>query len=153
MTEQLWPYRPPSRPVSAPPPLWTSTPETPGQLTIDRARIRSHLLGDGPLAPAAVDDVERLLLAVEELGSNALRHGRPPVRMTIAATGTGWVLVVSDAGVDRPPAPAIGRDAAQGGLGLYLIARIAQAHGWHADLDRKHVWARIDFFAAPTGAA
>jgi hypothetical protein len=55
------------------------------------------------------------------------------------------VLDVSDGAVDEPPMPAVDRDAARGGLGLYLIARIAAAHGWGVANGRKHVWARIDF--------
>jgi hypothetical protein len=46
--------------------------------------------------------------------------------------------------LDLVGAPAVGRDAAQGGLGLYLVAQICGTHGWTVDGDRKHVWARID---------
>ena len=55
-----------------------------------------------------------------------------------------WLLDVSDAAVDRPPTPAIDRDAADGGLGLYLIAQMCSAHGWTVDEERKHVWACVD---------
>jgi hypothetical protein len=55
--------------------------------------------------------------------------------------------------VDRPPQPAVGRDAAHGGLGLYLVARIFVAHGWPVDGDREHVWARIDATGAETRQA
>lgn len=58
--------------------------------------------------------------------------------------GDSWLLTVSDAAPDQPPAPAIGRDAADGGLGLYLIARLCSAHGWFQDGTRKTVWARLD---------
>jgi two-component sensor histidine kinase len=100
-----------------------------------------------PRGPGTVD-VDRLLLTFEELGSNALRHGRLPVQVTVTSTGTGWVLDVADAAGDRPPTPAIGRDAAEGGLGLYLIARITSGHGWDVIDGRKHVWACIEFARA-----
>jgi len=91
------------------------------------------------------DAVERLLLVYEELGSNALRHGRGPVRMVLTAFDRYWLLVVSDAAADVPPLPATDRDAAEGGLGLYLVARVCGAHGWTQGEDgRKHVWAQID---------
>jgi hypothetical protein len=99
--------------------------------------------------PAGADEgaVERLLLAYEELASNALRHGRGPVRITVTTTGAFWLLEVSDASTDTPPSPAVGRDPAQGGLGLHLVARISEAHGWAIDGARKVVWARIDYLA------
>src|SRR3954447_925276 len=36
-----------------------------------------------------------------------------------------------------PPTPAQGRDAAQGGLGLPLVAGIGAAHGWQITGDGK----------------
>jgi hypothetical protein len=68
--------------------------------------------------------------------------------VAVTATGTSWLLEVSDAAAARPPYPAVGRDAAEGGLGLYMVARICGAHGWAAEGDCKIVWARIDFIHA-----
>jgi hypothetical protein len=48
---------------------------------------------------------------------------------------------VSDADTSTPPTPAVDRDPAQGGLGLYLIAELSTAHGWYVDGDAKTVWA------------
>jgi hypothetical protein len=65
--------------------------------------------------PAAV---EQLLLAFEELSSNALRHGRHRVRVEVIAADGFRLLDVSDAAIDQPPLPAVGRDAAYGEWGL-----------------------------------
>jgi signal transduction histidine kinase len=92
----------------------------------------------------AVGAVERLLLVFEEIGSNALRHGRGSVGITLTRSGTHWLLEVSDAAADAGPAPALDRDAALGGLGLYVVARVCGAHGWYLDGGRKTVWARLD---------
>lgn len=90
------------------------------------------------------DGLERLLLAFEELASNGLRHGRPPVHVEVTATDHGWLIDVTDAAPERPPTPAVGRDAAEGGLGLYLVARLCTAYGWTVQQGRKHVWACIE---------
>src|SRR4051794_31827358 len=101
----------------------------------------------GGSRPAVAEEgaVERLLLAFEELASNALRHGRQPIRVEVTADAGFWLLDVSDAAVDQPPTPAVGRDAAYGGMGLYLVASICTAHGWLIDRGRKHAWGCIDY--------
>lgn len=161
--QTLWTRCPLPRPDSAAVALWAGAPETVAELSVMRRQLRTALLGDGRPGGAddvgrddvEQDDVERLLLVFEELASNGLRHGRPPVLVTVVATGTGWLLDVTDAAVDHAPAPAVGRDAAAGGLGLYLVARLCSAHGWLVEHDRKHAWAHIDFPAAdqPSGSA
>ncbi len=124
--------------------LWDAVPSSPAELTAHRAQLRT-LLVDGLAAEGrCADDLDRLLLAFEELGSNGLRHAGPPVRVTVTATSTGWVLDLTDDAGDAPPVPAVGRDAAEGGLGLYLIARLASDNGWEPVAGRKHVWACID---------
>jgi hypothetical protein len=139
-----WEQRPP--PDVAPGASWRGTPHTAAELTALRAQLHAALR-DGPLAlGASADAVEAVLLAFEELASNGLRHGRPPVHVTVTAAGAGWLLEVSDAAADRPPTPAVGRDPVHGGLGLHLVARLCTAHGWIPRNGRKHVWAHV----APT---
>jgi anti-sigma regulatory factor (Ser/Thr protein kinase) len=148
MTEVLWGRRPRPEPgpdVSA---VWRAEPVTPAELTALRVGLRTALADGARPAGATDDDIERLLLAYEELASNGLRHGRAPVQVTVTTTGSGWLLEVSDAAADRPPHPAVGRDASQGGLGLYLVARLCAAHGWATRGGRKFVWAQIDFASA-----
>ena len=116
-------------------------------LTIIRRQLAAVLHGgDRRWAAVSVSEgaEERLLLCVEELTCNALRHGRAPVKVDLAAFDHYWLLVVGDAAVATPPTPAIDQDAADGGLGLYLVARICGAHGWTVEASRKVAWIRID---------
>jgi len=91
---------------------------------------------------------EQLILAFDELASNALRHGERPVVATVVAGSGGWLLDVSDRAAGVMPTPAVDRDPAKGGLGLHLVARMSVAHGWYVDDDCKHVWACLP--ATPT---
>ncbi|MGY1633169.1 ATP-binding protein [Geodermatophilus sp. SYSU D01186] len=103
-----------------------------------RADLRRHLTA---ACPGLADLRDRLILALDEMASNALRHGGGHVRAAVRTTGEGWLIEVSDAAVSTPPSPAVGRDPSEGGLGLYLIAELATAHGWYTAAGAKHVWA------------
>jgi signal transduction histidine kinase len=87
---------------------------------------------------------------VSNLVSNALKYGPParPVRVVVDGTGADLALAVSDEGEslaaqDREAIfePFQSRRAAQGamrssvGLGLFIVRRIAEAHGGSVELD------------------
>ncbi|MCF6509322.1 ATP-binding protein [Blastococcus sp. MG754426] len=103
-----------------------------------RAEVRARLSG-----PGLADLLDRLVLALDEMASNALRHGGGEVRATLRTTGDAYLLEVTDQAAQHPPEPAVGRDPSLGGLGLYLIAELAAEHGWYADGAAKHVWALL----------
>src|SRR3954468_14448514 len=147
MSTTAWPHRPPE-PVTDLAARWEGTPGTPADLSGIRRELRAAIR-HRPWPTSSEADLERLLLFVEELASNGLRHGRPPVRVVVTADSNGWLLEVSDAAADRPPVLTRDRDPAAGGLGLPLVARLSAGHGWTVHGERKHVWARIDATAAP----
>ena len=97
------------------------------------------------LEPTIDSDVlDQIVLALDEMASNALRHGGVgPVEASVRTTDSGYLIEVTDSAAARPPTPAIDRDPSQGGLGLYLIARMALRHGWYASARAKHVWALL----------
>jgi anti-sigma regulatory factor (Ser/Thr protein kinase) len=111
------------------------------ELPAVRAGLRSRLTSVGFSGDPDDQASERLVLAFDELASNAVRHGQSPVFATVIAGSGGWLLDVSDRDAETMPAPAIGRDPALGGLGLHLVARLSVAHGWYVDGRDKHVWA------------
>nr|WP_239520397.1 ATP-binding protein [Blastococcus saxobsidens] len=107
-----------------------------------RADVRRELTA-GALASGTPDLIDRLVLALDEMASNALRHGGGAVRAAVGRTTTAYLVEVSDQAARTPPTPAVGRDPSFGGLGLYLIAELADDHGWYAADGAKHVWALL----------
>jgi anti-sigma regulatory factor (Ser/Thr protein kinase) len=75
------------------------------------------------------DLVEDFLLAVDEMASNAVRHGRPPVGLRLWTAPEALVCTISDSGHgwDGPFAgygPAHGEDLSRGGMGLWLARQL-----------------------------
>jgi len=108
-----------------------------------RAELRRGLATQSRGDQEAADLDEAVVLAFDEMASNALRHGGGGVRARVSRTPDAWLIEVRDSAATRPPAPAVGRDPSQGGLGLYLIAEMAHAHGWHLTEGQKNVWALL----------
>jgi anti-sigma regulatory factor (Ser/Thr protein kinase) len=133
---------------SAPPPPatdgWSWDLARISELPQVRAQLRRDLSElTAPGDRAATDRNEAVVLAFDEMASNALRHGGGQVRARVQATADAWLIEVRDAAATRPPEPAVGRDPSQGGLGLYLIAEMADDHGWHLGDGEKSVWALL----------
>jgi anti-sigma regulatory factor (Ser/Thr protein kinase) len=90
-----------------------------------RHAVAERLAGLG----GSPDLVEDLHLAVDEMCSNAVRHGGPPVQLRLWASAERVVCTISDrgAGMDDPFAgygPAHGTDLSQGGMGLWLARQL-----------------------------
>ncbi|GAB3362650.1 ATP-binding protein [Modestobacter lapidis] len=134
-------------PSSAPPPAtggWNWEFSHVSELPRARAQLRAGLAAASDQQdPAAAELNEAVVLAFDEMASNALRHGGGGVRARVQPAGGAWLVEVCDEAPTRPPQPAIGRDPSQGGLGLYLIAEMSDAHGWHLEADTKSVWALL----------
>jgi anti-sigma regulatory factor (Ser/Thr protein kinase) len=135
-----------SWPSSPPPPAgdgWDWELTSVAELPRVRQDLRRGLAAasGGHHDTAEVD--EAVVLAFDEMASNALRHGGGGVRARVRPTPDAWLIEVRDAAASRPPQPAVGRDPSQGGLGLYLIAEMARDHGWHVADGHKAVWALL----------
>ncbi|MGY1811334.1 ATP-binding protein [Blastococcus sp. SYSU D00820] len=137
MARTAWPLRPLPNGRGE---VWRWELGSLAELPRARAALRGRLDGVG-FPPEPDEAGEQLILAFDELASNALRHGERPVVATVIAGSGGWLLDVSDRASDVMPAPAVDRDPARGGLGLHLVARLSVAHGWYVDDSCKHVWA------------
>lgn len=86
--------------------------------------------------------------AIDNLVTNALRHGAPPVRIAARQSGARLRIAVSDGGPGIDPAcmqslirPFARGDAARSGegagLGLAIAERVAAAHGGNLHFDRS----------------
>jgi anti-sigma regulatory factor (Ser/Thr protein kinase) len=137
MNADSWPRRP--RPEITGPHYEAEIVELADLRTV-RAQLRAWVPDtfETPDADGVLDD---LLVAVEELASNGLRHGGAPVRVHAVRMAQGLLLDVSDENPHRRPEPAVGRDPALGGMGLRMVANLTIDRGWTVAGDRKHVWA------------
>jgi two-component sensor histidine kinase len=114
------------------------------QLPQLRNDLRRHTDADvRPGDPGGADLRDQLVLAFDEMASNALRHGQGDVQAVLQLTEDSYLIEVSDQAAGAPPSPAVGRDPSEGGLGLYLIAELASRHGWYVSGGHKHVWALL----------
>jgi anti-sigma regulatory factor (Ser/Thr protein kinase) len=111
-----------------------STSDDTVQLSIDddpgaaaeARRTTRHVLARWRL-PALVDSV---VLAVSELVTNAMRHGRPPVWLTLRRRAEDLRVDVHDAnpGLVRSGAPGNGAEA-ESGRGLQIVTALADEVG------------------------
>ncbi len=109
-----------------------------------RAQVRRHVAASAQRDdPRSADLRDQLVLALDEMASNALRHGRGHVQAAVRLTDNSYLIEVSDQAASSPPTPAVGRDPSEGGLGLYLIAELATHHGYYVRDGCKHVWALL----------
>ncbi|WP_410614168.1 anti-sigma factor RsbA family regulatory protein [Amycolatopsis sp. lyj-109] len=98
------------------------------------ADARRAVLATAPVdLPAA--EVDDLVLAVSEIVDNALRYGRPPVRVRVWAGAGQMVVSVHDAGAGPgdPFAGLLPADRSIGGRGLWIVHQICSQVTLHRD--------------------
>ena len=112
---------------------------TPPRLSADDVRdfigLRHAVAAELAELSAPADLVEDFLLAVDEMTSNALRHGLPPVTLRLWTAPDRMVCTITDGGPgwDDPFAgygPAHGDDLSRGGMGLWLARQLCD----HVDI-------------------
>ncbi|MFF8870583.1 ATP-binding SpoIIE family protein phosphatase [Streptomyces massasporeus] len=81
-------------------------------------------------------------LVVSELVTNAIRYGRPPVRLRLIRDRS-LLCEVSDAGSTTPHLRRA-RTFDEGGRGLFLVAQLAERWGTRHARQGKTVWAELD---------
>lgn len=125
-------------------PVWRHELASQAELARLRARVRTEVTGSPVVThPEREQWSERLVLIIDELASNALRHGGGRVAAELSRAADRWLIAVTDSSPRLPPAPARGRDPGLGGFGLYLVADLSLGHGWCPEDGQKTVWAVV----------
>ncbi len=127
-----------------PEPLEETTPRLSAPSVSDYVGLRRAVHAELAGLPAPADLLEDFLLAVDEMTSNALRHGGPPVGLRLWVADDRVVCTISDAGpgFDDPFAgygPAHGDDLSRGGMGLWLARQLCDHVDISGDDDGAHV--------------
>ncbi len=124
--------------------LCTWTLDSFDELTHLRADLTQALTPHGQtLSPAAAEVAQGMVLVSSELATNALKHARPPTTITLSTDDRNYLLDVADTAPAAIPALATDRAPGEGGFGLVLAKKLAQAIGWYITGRTKHVWAEF----------
>ena len=113
---QLQPGMTPAEPTS-----W-DLPRQPIAARLARRRLASEL----PDLPGDVVEVAQVLTS--ELVTNAVQHGRGPIRMSVACDGSSLTVRVADDGAEAPVVRDRDLDASRG-RGMQLIEALATQWG------------------------
>jgi serine phosphatase RsbU (regulator of sigma subunit)/anti-sigma regulatory factor (Ser/Thr protein kinase) len=95
----------------------------PGGVASARRLVREAISDGGELDPELVDAI---LLVTSELVTNGLRHGEPPVLLTVDRIGPRLRLTVTDGG-SKIPRPRMASPESTGGRGLFLVSVLSTA--------------------------
>jgi anti-sigma regulatory factor (Ser/Thr protein kinase) len=116
-------------------PLETTPPRLAAPDVTDFIALRHAVAAELAAIDGSRDAIEDYLLAVDEMSSNAARHGRPPISLSLWTAPDRIVCTIADrgAGWDDPFAgygPAHGEDLSRGGMGLWLARQLCD----HVDI-------------------
>jgi anti-sigma regulatory factor (Ser/Thr protein kinase) len=118
-----------------PEPLEHSTPRLSATDVTDFVRLRHAVAAELAASTAPRDTADDFLLAIDEMTSNAVRHGRAPISLRLWMSDERIVCTIGDQGPgwDDPFAgygPAHGDDLSRGGMGLWLARQLCD----HVDI-------------------
>jgi len=119
---------------------------TPESVRISRELVRSTLHS------IDTDLVEVAAILTDEMVTNAIKHGRPPISLAIESDNEGIAISVADSGPGFPIARTVSRTA-EDGRGLMIIDVLSDEWGVVPLYQGKQVWIRLHVRDVLTGAA
>ncbi len=110
-------------------PLENTPPRLAASDVSDFIGLRHAVAAELATVDAPREVLEDFLIAVEEMTSNAIRHGRRPVGLRLWSAPGRLVCTIRDAGAGPTDAfagygPAHGDDLSHGGMGLWLARKL-----------------------------
>jgi anti-sigma regulatory factor (Ser/Thr protein kinase) len=125
-------------------PLEQTAPRLAAEDVADFIGLRRAVAAELGAVPAPGDLLDDFLLAVDEMTSNALRHGGAPVSLHLWVADDRMVCTIADRGPgwDDPFAgygPAHGDDLSRGGMGLWLARQLCD----HVDITQDDDGVRV----------
>lgn len=87
---------------------------------------------------------DTVLVVVSELVTNAVRHGQPPVRLSLRYDGARLAVGVHDSQPPTTRVPGISGLEAESGRGLFIISVLASTTGSRYEPTGKVVWVELD---------
>jgi len=120
----------------------------------DFVGLRHAVAAELATVEAPRDLIEDFLLAVDEMTSNAVRHGGPPVSLRLWTGDDRIVCTIRDRGpgFDDPFAgygPAHGDDLSRGGMGLWLARQLCDHVDISGDDDGSQIRLTVRLGAPP----
>jgi two-component sensor histidine kinase len=110
------------------------------QLPLDLPAVRTARRAVNDWLDGAPEELRSsAALVATEMVSNAIRYGRPPIRLELVREDSHVRLVVRDDGGGEPKQRTPG---ASGGWGLHIVERLATR--WGAASGTTEIWAEID---------
>jgi anti-sigma regulatory factor (Ser/Thr protein kinase) len=116
-----------------------SIPPDPRTLRDLRTRTRAVLQGWGLPEPI----VDNALVAAHELSSNALLHTKADATLRLILAEDRLRIEVSDLSVKEPRRMTAEPGELERGLGLNVVANLADTWGHHPSLGGKTVWCEL----------
>jgi anti-sigma regulatory factor (Ser/Thr protein kinase) len=89
-------------------------------------------------------------IVLSEIVTNALRHGAPGAKVTVAVTPKPEFLCVqvTDEGPGLVPQPGAMASEENGGFGLFIVEHLSRRWGVTRESARTRVWFEFDYVAA-----
>ncbi len=89
------------------------------------------------------EQVELAVILADEMVTNAVKHGAPPVELWVEQDEEGIMAAVTDSGEGVPVVTAPD-SSAERGRGMWIIDQLSDSWGVQEVSSGKRIWSRVD---------